>query len=155
MRENEDFLVVTDIKDSNLDGAAYIAKTCPDILDRFIIQAYQCDEYEPLRELGFKYVLWTVYRYAPGDDNYDEVVLAFVDHDFIAVTFWESWLYGLSTDRETELSWLHGSDFFETMKCMTVPVCVHTVNDLEDMERDIDQGVSAIYTDNTDNGGVR
>ena len=155
MRQHEDLYIVTDIKSSNLEGAGLIARECPDLMDRFIIQAYQHEEYEPLRELGFKYVLWTLYRYAPDEDDYEEVRQAFVENDFLAVTFYESWLYGLSDDWETSMDWLHGSDFFETMKSLGVPVCVHTVNSLSDMQKDYSAGVSVIYTDNVDNDYLR
>lgn len=59
--------IVTDIKTDPLKGNALIAKRYPELLPRFVPQAYQPQEIGALRDLGFKEVIWTLYRF--GEDR--------------------------------------------------------------------------------------
>ncbi len=61
LRDNENIYIVTDIKDDNILGCKYLAEHCPDLLDRFFIQIYHYNEYEWIRQLGFNYIILTLY----------------------------------------------------------------------------------------------
>lgn len=62
MRQHPDLYVVTDVKENNLLAASLIAGACPDLLDRFVIQIYQDEEYEPVAALGFSHIIYTLYN---------------------------------------------------------------------------------------------
>ncbi len=58
------------------------------------------------------------------------------DYDLIGITFWEKWMK---------------EDFFEPLHDDGhVLLLVHTVNDPDDIQRDVDSGC-LVYTDNIDN----
>lgn len=57
MREHPDLYIVTDVKDHNTAAAAIIAKTCPDFMDRFVIQIYKDSEYDEIAALGFRHII--------------------------------------------------------------------------------------------------
>ncbi len=49
MREHPGLYIVTDVKGNNLEAAAIIAQTCPDLMDRFIVQIYGDSQYDSVR----------------------------------------------------------------------------------------------------------
>ena len=59
--------IVPDVKDRNTAAMQRIATLYPEHIDRFVAQIYQPDEYPLVRALGFKDIIWTVYRYHPHD----------------------------------------------------------------------------------------
>ncbi len=156
MKEHEDFYVVTDIKSGDTSGEEFIAERCPDLLDRFIIQTYHADEYETVKAMGFDYMIWTLYR-TSDERDIDIIRQGILDHDYVAITFWEYWMDGLDKyDGEYfEAEWMNGEEFYDTLLALKVPLCVHTVDDTEDISRDINKGVSAVYTNNVDNDWIR
>ena len=58
-------ILVTDVKERNLDALAVISSSYPQFIDRVIPQIYQPDEYSVARDLGYKRIIWTLYLY-PG-----------------------------------------------------------------------------------------
>lgn len=62
-----DALLVTDVKDRNVEALALIAKRRPGLRARIIPQIYRPDEYEPVRGLGYDSIIWTLYRHPVGD----------------------------------------------------------------------------------------
>ncbi|WP_085525464.1 hypothetical protein [Maritimibacter sp. HL-12] len=46
-----------------------IAARYPDLVDRFVVQIYQPEDYPLARALGFDEVIWALYRYAGDDDD--------------------------------------------------------------------------------------
>ena len=69
MRANPDVRVVTDAKSDPLKAHELIASRHPDIMRRFIPQAYAPGEITALRELGFEEVIFTIYRYGGNDEK--------------------------------------------------------------------------------------
>ncbi len=140
MRDHEDLYVVTDIKGGNYQACKYIADNYSDLKDRFIIQIFHISQYQDIRDLGFDYIIFTLYR-TNEDECEPDVLQENVRHnDLIGLTFWESW-----TKKES---------FFEGVRLTGVPLFVHTVNEIEDMKGDIEKGL-LVYTDNTDNSWIR
>lgn len=96
--------------------------------------------------------LLSVYKngYLTADDERDIGKLCeFVkDHDLVAITFWESYL-----DNAEERG--QGEEFWNAVKSLEIQTCVHTVNDEEDIRHDFELGVTAVYTDNVDNGWMK
>ncbi|MBE6599043.1 MAG: hypothetical protein E7638_06340 [Ruminococcaceae bacterium] len=136
MREHEDVYIVTDIKDDNLGGAAAIAEYCPDLLNRFIIQIYDKSEYAAVRDLGFEYIIFTLYRLDWQSKTDTAALGRFAKkHPLIGYTF------------AAELCEVEG--YVEGMLKTGVPLFVHTVNDAAEQDMYFNMGISGIYTDMT------
>ncbi len=134
MREHPDLYVVTDVKVRNADAAAVIAKTCPDLKERFLIQIYQDGEYDPVAALGFPHIIYTLYNLPPEDKRDTEHLAAFAaEHPLLGYTYPDAlrdvWRY---TAR---------------MKNTGVLLFVHTINDREEIAACYTEGITAVYTD--------
>jgi len=137
LREHEDLYIVTDIKDRNTDGAAAIAEACPDLMNRFIIQIYDASEYSAMRELGFEYVIYTLYRLDWAEKTDTRALRKFAaSHPLIGYTF------------SYELCAVEG--YVDGMKKTGVPLFIHTVNDPGEQQAYFDMGIDGIYTDMTE-----
>lgn len=134
MREHPDLYIITDIKDNNVDATAIIAATCPDLLDRFVIQIYKDSEYTPISQLGFKNIIYTLYN-LPKEQKEDTAhLVAFAaENPLVGYTYPDSW-------REVP-------GYTEEMKQAGVMLFVHTINDLSEIEACYSEGITAVYTD--------
>ena len=134
MREHRDLSIVTDVKSDNVGVCRTISEMYPDLRDNLIVQIYHKDEYEPVRELGFSRIIYTLYN--EGEDALEpESLEEFVSTSKLTgVTFWETF----PEERQ---------EAFETLKRLHVPLFVHTINDRDEMERFIGMGITGIYTD--------
>jgi glycerophosphoryl diester phosphodiesterase len=133
-RTHDRFYLVTDIKSDNLNGLrqlcrAYESSGVP-CADRVIPQIYGPAEMPIVDEIGFKRVIFTLYRYG----NRREEVLAFLDRNpkIWAVTMWADW-------------W--DAAYAGELRKRGVLGFVHTVNDRQKADRLFAEGVSGIYTD--------
>ena len=72
MKKNPSAFIVTDMKEDNLRGLKIIAETIPEFERRIIPQVYDPRNYNKVKRMGYKQIIWTLYRY--GGSN-DEVVL--------------------------------------------------------------------------------
>lgn len=134
LRENDGTYIVTDIKDDNIAGLTAIAQFAPDMVNRFIPQIYSADEYDLVRELGFDYVIYTLYRLDwKTKTNWRALGGFAATHPLVGFTF----AYELC-DVE---------DFTDGMKKSGVPLFVHTVNDPEEQQKYFDMGIGGVYTD--------
>ena len=132
LEAHPDIRIVTDIKDDNLAGLAAIAEVCPNMKDRFIAQIYAADEYGPVRELGFDYVIYTLYRLTWNEKTDWKSLGEFAaSHPLVGFTF------------SYELCPVEG--YVDGMLRSGVPLFVHTVNEGE--EEYFAMGISGIYTD--------
>lgn len=136
-----DIYVITDVKNGNYWGCKSIYERYPDLADRFIIQVYHDSEYEEIRGIGFKYIIFTLYATEEAERDIDVLSQNVKNHDYVGITFWEDWMYD--------------HVFFGGVKSLNVPLYVHTVDDYDSIKYDLSQGISAVYTDNTDNEWVR
>ncbi len=134
LRENEGVYIVTDIKDDNIGGVSAIAEFCPDLKNRFIVQIYDESEYDAVRELGFEYVIYTLYRLDWSSKTDTASLASFAkDHPLIGYTF------------AYELCDVNG--YVEGMQRAGVPLFVHTVNDPKKIQTYYACGISGVYTD--------
>lgn len=137
LRANEGVYIVTDIKDRNVEGAAAVAEYCPDLKNRFIIQIYDASEYDAVRELGFEYIVYTLYRLDWASKTDTKALAEFAEkHPLIGYTF------------SYELCQVDG--YVEKMKKSGVPLFIHTVNDPAEQQAYFDMGIDGIYTDMTE-----
>ncbi len=130
MRANPDKRIVTDIKSDALKGHQLIASRHPDLLGQFIPQAYQPEEIDALKALGFRDVIWTLYKY-PRDEQ--AIVTAALIHQPSAITMPFEWA------QEGSLKLVKAGS--------NLPVLVHTINDVNSAACLKQLGAAAIYSD--------
>ena len=63
LRDKPEVRIVTDIKYDNLKGIQLIAEKFPATIPQFIPQFYQPEEYQILKDMGFKDLIWILYQY--------------------------------------------------------------------------------------------
>jgi len=148
MREHQDLYIVTDFKYELDESCEYIAQAYPDLKDRFIVQMYHYGQYEFIREHGFDNIILTLYLTADDERDIGKLCEFVKSHDLVGITFWESYL-------DDAVEWGNSEDFWNAVKALDVPTCVHTVNDVDDIMRDFERDVTAVYTDNVDNSWIK
>ncbi|MBR6808242.1 MAG: hypothetical protein IKM46_07670 [Clostridia bacterium] len=135
MRENPEIVIITDIKDRNVEGSAYIAKNAPDLVDRFIIQIYDKSEYQDVRSYGFDNIIYTLYALNWNEKNDFATIGKFArSNPLVGITF------------DHSLCSVEG--YTENMLKIGVPVFVHTVNESDMINGYFADGISGVYTDN-------
>ncbi len=134
MREHPEIYIVTDIKTDNVAGAKKIAETCPDLVDRFIIQIYSESEYDAVRKLGFDNVIYTLYM-LPWHEKVDTDALVEFEksHPLVGFTF------------PAELCDIDG--FLDGIRKAEIPLYVHTINDADEAKAYLERGITGVYTD--------
>ncbi len=134
MNEHDDFYVVTDVKDNNVLVCRMIAEKYPKLRQNFIVQIYHPDEYDKIKELGFSYIIYTLYR-ATDDELKPEELKKASDHGMlVGFCFWDEFIEQFP-------------ESFEALKETGVPLFVHTINEKDAMEKYLESGVDGIYTD--------
>lgn len=135
LKLHPDATIVTDIKENCLAGAKIIAETYPELVDQFWIQIYATNEYDNVRQLGFKNIILTVYQMTWAEKSNAKSLIDFMStHQLVGLTF------------PVELIDLV-PDYLETITSEGTPVFVHTVNDEAEQQMLFDAGISGIYTD--------
>lgn len=129
--EYEDFYVVTDSKDDNVEACRIIARDAPEFINRFIIQIYHASEYEKIRELGFKNVIYTLYRTSQEEREISLLIDFAKSHPLIGFTYW----------------YYFAETYLDSFSKNKIPSYIHTVNDKNEQAEFFNLGVSAIYTD--------
>ncbi len=131
MKNHPSTIIVTDVKESNLNALATIVKTLPSANQRVIPQIYQPEHYLAVKKMGFEFIIWTLYRYSGNIND----VLRRVD-EFkgpFAITM-------PTTLARTTLP--------KNLSQRGIPTYVHTVNDhIEAKVFKEKYGVTEIYTD--------
>jgi phosphoglycerol transferase len=131
MKQNTAAFIVTDIKEDNLEGLKIISENIPEFETRIIPQIYDPRNYKEVKRIGYKKVIWTLYRYNGSNDD---------------VLHWTEKFTGLFAitmpkDRAT-------SDLPRKLAEKHIPTYVHTVNTLEEADKFVNHfGVMEIYTD--------
>ncbi len=134
LRENEGLYIVADIKDDLIPALEKIAAACPDLKNRFVVQIYDGSQYDDVRELGFEYVIYTLYRLDwEGKTDWRALGEFAEKHPLIGFTF------------SYELCEVEG--YVDGMLKSCVPLYIHTVNGDEEQRKYFDMGISGIYTD--------
>jgi len=121
--------IVTDVKENNVEAMSYVATRYPHFTDRFIPQIYEPSEYRPVKDLGYKDLIWTLYTFAGTDD---EVLAVAPTMNLYAVAMPMERAHrqlGLRLARQGLASY------------------VHTVNDPIDIDTFKQLGITEIYTD--------
>ena len=136
MREHKDLLVITDVRGNNVEICRKLAREYPDLRNRFIIQIYHKEEYEPVRGTGFPYMIYTLYRAEDQERNLWEISRFARDHELVGVTIQKEQFY----------NWKNRI----AMNHCGVPYMFHTVNDAAEIRQMLSKPfVLGIYTDLT------
>ncbi len=138
MREHKDVWLITDVKNKNKNKSVckYIDENYPDLKDRIIVQIFTPKEYKKVKNLGFKYMIFILYKYSIKDFDYQLVEDTVKTRDLVGISY--------STERADM------EEFYGHMSSLNVPMYVHTVNDKESMKKYLGMGFDAMYTDVVD-----
>ncbi len=131
MIKNPSAIIVTDVKDNNLDALEVMVKTLPDAQIRVIPQIYKPKNYDAVKKLGFNQVIWTLYKYKGDNRKVLEWATKFIGP--VAIT--------MPKKRAR-------SDLPQMLRSVDILSYAHTINSLEVAEELSSKfGITEIYTD--------
>lgn len=145
MYNHEDLNIITDTKYTDFTSIKKEFNEMTEILskygnvnERFIIQTYNERMYEFLRseKYPFNHYLFTLYQRVSYPINMDEIEKIFnycKEKGIDGIVMWDFWF---------------NDNIINLAKKYSIPIYLHTVNDIEKTVQFICQGVKAIYTDN-------
>ena len=130
LKENPNKIIITDFKNRNIDGLTFISKNFNNYEVRFIPQIYHPKEYNKVKRLGFKNIIWTLYRY----DKSNEAVLSYAE---------KMNLYAITMNPPRARSGLP-----ILLKDKNIKTYVHTINSVKEYFKYVKAyKVDQIYTD--------
>ena len=138
MRGHPGFYVFTDVKSDNLRVCRRLAEAFPDLRSRFIVQIQLPEEYETLRELGFPYITYPIFK-TPDEQRGLLQLTAFAEnHELLALILPNGYY---SPDSKLLLAG----------KLIRTPLILHTLNNSWEIEYYLKNHLAtAVYTDRTD-----
>ena len=137
MRDHPDLFIVTDAQGDNLKISRKLAESYPDQLDNFIIQIYHDSEYDSIRQMGFRNLIYTLYRAEDEERNLWRIAHFAEKHDLVGVTIQKEHFYSA----KNRIAMAHSG----------VPFMFHTVDNPGEMEEMLRKPyVFAVYTDLTE-----
>ncbi len=128
--EHHDAILITDVKERNLEALEHISTRYPQLLSRIVPQIYQPDEYESVKAFGFEQLIWTLYLYPGGTQS---VLESLKDMTL--------WAVSMNSDRAQE-------DLPRRLDELGIPTYAHTINQYADLLYLRTRGIDEIYTDN-------
>jgi len=142
LRDNPSARIITDIKSNNIRALLELAEQLPDVTSRIIPQIYQPEEFINAVEIGYKDIIWTLYRYPY---KYDPVKI------MSQIRQWEE-EYGRKPFGIVMPVPVAEEGVAKDVAEAGIPVYVHTINTCADYRRLLQLGVSSVYTDLLDIG---
>ena len=136
--EKPETMIVSDVKDDNTACMRLIAERWPSYRDHFIVQIYHASEYDEIRELGYPYILFTIYRTKAEEHSYQALRDISASRNLVSFTIPAKW-----TIPDKKPSFAGEFDLIRTLR--TQMYC-HTVDKPERMKECLDMGFDAIYT---------
>ncbi len=138
MRGHSGFYVFADVKSNNLRVCRRLAEAFPDLRSRFIVQIQLPEEYETLRELGFPYITYPIFK-TPDEQRGLLQLTAFAEnHELLALILPNGYY---SPDSKLLLAG----------KLIRTPLILHTLNDSWEVDYYLHNHLAAaVYTDRTD-----
>lgn len=83
IKNHSDVKIITDVKYNNIKALKKILLTHPHLAKHFIPQFYQSEEYQVLKDLGFKQLIWILYQF---EGKLSSVIHHVKDMDLLAVS---------------------------------------------------------------------
>ena len=148
MFKNKDLYIITDTKyidlmriEREFNEITEILNKYGDVNERFIIEIYNEKMYEFLKKKNypFNHFLFTLYKRLKYPYNYNDMEKIFIyckEKKIDGIIMWAGWF----NDKISNFS-----------KKYSVPVYLHTINDIQRTVKLINQGAKAIFTDNLTN----
>lgn len=129
LKKHDDVSIITDVKDNNFEILKFLKEKYPEMQRRFIPQIYSFDEYPIVRKMGYENIILTLYKIKKSDED----IISFCHkNQLFALT--------VSTRRAT-------TEFLKKCSALSVPIYVHTVNDIFEYRVLRKNGVHGVYTD--------
>lgn len=135
LRSNPNARIIVDTKEKILPILEYLAQNYGQNIDQVIPQIYEPSEYRAVRELGFKSIIWTLYKHE-GDTR--DIIQNLNSMDLFALT--------LPEERAKP-------ELMEYLKLKEIKSYVHTVNSPDKLGELFSKGVDSVYTDSLDING--
>lgn len=121
--------IITDTEDDNKEFLEYIVYNYRSYMNRFKVQVYSINEYHFAKSLGFKNIIYSMYKVYLTDDQ----IFSFAkNNDVFAITMDESRTLSGLAKRLSEIN---------------VMTYAHTVNDLDLINKYVKLGAGGFYTD--------
>jgi len=131
MRKNPTAYIVTDVKDDNLIALRQIHEVLPDADRRVIPQIYEPENFESVNNMGFRQIIWTLYRYP--------------ESGYYVIRWVEQWEAAIAVTMPRDRA---GSALPNALAERGILTYVHTINKAGEMDRFMTEfGVTEIYTD--------
>lgn len=145
LKEYPDMWIVTDTKNSDEESISndirLVVETAKvsgmeEVLDRIVIQVYTPQMYEVVKDV-YKFDNWifTLYQYWDGDLKAFEDIVEFCRKSEIG------------TITVSNSRYVHAPGIVSMTQPYGIKIYVHTVNEVEDAQKFLDEGVWGIYTD--------
>lgn len=130
LSKHQDARVITDVKYDNIKAIEHIIKTYPQIQPQLIPQFYQPPEYQRLKDMGFKKLIWILYQYK---GSYASVVQQAKNMQLLAIS--------MRTSQAKK-------KFARQLMNNKHRIFVYSINDVNKVEKLVNKyHVSGIYTD--------
>ena len=137
MREHPDLYIITDAQGDNLEISRQLARTWPDLQDRFIVQIYHESEYAPIREMGFQNLIYTLYRADDEERNLWKIAHFAETHELVGITIQKEQFHSI----KNRIAMAHCG----------VPFMFHTVDNTAEIDEMLKKPwVIGIYTNQID-----
>lgn len=129
LKEHKDAFIITDVKSDNIKLLTLCKNRYPRLFKQTIAQIYAFDEYEKVKNLGYKDIILTFYK------------LTCSEADIINFCKGKS-LYALTMhqDKATKA-------YIAKFASLNIPIYIHAVNDYNVYVRSRDYGAYGAYTD--------
>lgn len=129
LKKNPDIRIITDIKEDNLRLLSLIADQYPGFEDRFIPQIYDFEEWNKVKELGYKDIILTLYAMEKPDA--DEVSAFVKAHP----------VYGVAMP-----DYMAEKGLCNQLSDQGIIIYVHPISDYEDALHFIGMGAYGVYS---------
>ena len=138
VQEHPGLFIITDVKTDNIQACKQIAEEYPGLINRFIVQIQMPGEYDVLRDMGFRYIMYPIFN--TPDKERDVLSLAgFVRrHQLVALIVPNGY-------------YTPDSKLLLAEKIIGAPFVLHTLNNEWEIKYYLDHDLAlAVYTDRTD-----
>lgn len=129
LKKNKDVRIVTDTKGDNLEVLTAISDKYPDLVNRFIPQIYDYDQWDKVKEIGYTDIIFTLY--AMADLDIGKLTSFVKTHDIYAVAMPD---------------YLAERGICRQLSDKGITVYVHPVSNYEDALQYMKQGAFGVYS---------
>lgn len=138
MLQHPDLTVITDVKTDNVRMCRRLSEEYPALQDRFIVQIQLPEEYDLIRSLGFRYIMYPIFKTPDARRDVFSLASFARRHELVSLIVPNGYY---SPDAKLRLA----------SEIIGVPIVLHTLNDEWETNYYLDHNLAlAVYTDRTD-----